>query len=589
MSSTLVMRLILSLIGIRNKVFVLTEPVPFSTSNCTAHHAYWSTVSSRMGARLTDIPTTHRQYWVFPKDALGLFYGMISTEPHPYSRIHRIPTWVLDVVATRSDVQPILQICDLPTLAYPLTDYQVEAVRFSIQKKKVMLALDMGLGKTLCAVAVSQYHAQLLPQVIVCPASLLQNWKDEFSKHLPEVHNVHILTSKAYTLQLQARNIISYSLFISTKIQSQLRTMRSIGVLIIDESHYIKNRASKRSLAVVAAGRKLAQNVILLTGTPSSKPADLFPQIKVIVNRVSRFSSSSPYTVSSTVEYFGDRYCEPAVVRGQGGRKVLVYNGCQRVWEIHLLLSACVFRKTKRDVHASLPVKCRHKVSLSPTEPTEPTEPTAPVVRSSTQLQTYVSEELNCIDRLKANHDAHTANIRFSKLMRYVLPFRIDATLKFIDTMLSDSSNKLLVFARHLQHLQRIREHLHVAEVSFIYIDGSTPALERQNTVNAFQNIHNGIRVAVLSIGACAAGLNMFSANVVVFAELTFDPKLMLQAEDRCHRLGQVRPVSVYYLVIRYTVDDIMWRTLNFKVNVAANMIDNVKNSMYTRGMTHEV
>lgn len=95
-------------------------------------------------------------------------------------------------------------------------------------------------------------------------------------------------------------------------------------------------------------------------------------------------------------------------------------------------------------------------------------------------------------------------------------------------------------------------------QVEYIRIDGKTPSEQRRASCERFQN-QPGCRVALLSITAASTGLNLTAANLVVFAELFWNPGVLVQAEDRAHRIGQQDPVNIQYLLASDTVDDQLW------------------------------
>ena len=97
---------------------------------------------------------------------------------------------------------------------------------------------------------------------------------------------------------------------------------------------------------------------------------------------------------------------------------------------------------------------------------------------------------------------------------------------------------KFLVFAHHLPVLNGVEECVKAKKAKYIRIDGGTPSSERQRLVSVFQQ-QADVRVAVLSITAAGTGLTLTAAHTVVFAELHWTPGVLLQAEDRAHRIGQ--------------------------------------------------
>lgn len=101
----------------------------------------------------------------------------------------------------------------------------------------------------------------------------------------------------------------------------------------------------------------------------------------------------------------------------------------------------------------------------------------------------------------------------------------------------------------------------------YIRIDGSTPSAERQRLCEDFQH-RAGRCVAVLSITAANMGITLHSADLVVFAELFWNPGVLIQAEDRVHRIGQTSSVDIHYLVAQGTADDHLWPMIQEKMNV---------------------
>lgn len=132
---------------------------------------------------------------------------------------------------------------------------------------------------------------------------------------------------------------------------------------------------------------------------------------------------------------------------------------------------------------------------------------------------------------------------------------------------------KFLIFAHHQPMLDAIHQHLLKKKVSCIRIDGQTPVAVRQTLVTDFQN-KDSIKAAVLSIKAGGVGLTLTAASTVIFAELSWTPGDIIQAEDRAHRIGQVSSVNIYYLLANETVDDIIWDVVQGKLENLGQVLD---------------
>jgi SNF2 family DNA or RNA helicase len=119
---------------------------------------------------------------------------------------------------------------------------------------------------------------------------------------------------------------------------------------------------------------------------------------------------------------------------------------------------------------------------------------------------------------------------------------------------LRENRHKALVFSQFVDHLTLIREHLEARNIHYQYLDGSTPARQRKTAVDAFQ-AGDG-ELFLISLKAGGAGLNLTAADYVIHMDPWWNPAVEDQASDRAHRIGQQRPVTVYRLVTRDTIED---------------------------------
>ncbi|KAJ1418730.1 SNF2-related, N-terminal domain [Sesbania bispinosa] len=149
---------------------------------------------------------------------------------------------------------------------------------------------------------------------------------------------------------------------------------------------------------------------------------------------------------------------------------------------------------------------------------------------------------------------------------------KIPSVLDYVGTVI-EAGCKFLIFAHHQPMIDSIHEFLLKKKVGCIRIDGSTPAASRQQLVTEFQE-KDAIKAAVLSIKAGGVGLTLTAASTVIFAELSWTPGDLIQAEDRAHRIGQVSSVNIYYLLANDTVDDIIWDVVQSKLENLGQMLD---------------
>lgn len=126
----------------------------------------------------------------------------------------------------------------------------------------------------------------------------------------------------------------------------------------------------------------------------------------------------------------------------------------------------------------------------------------------------------------------------------------------FADTLeeILAGGHKVLVFSQFVDHLAFVREHLEAEDISYQYLDGSTPTKKRQQAVDAFQSGDGD--VFLISLKAGGFGLNLTAADYVIHLDPWWNPAAEDQASDRAHRIGQQRPVTVYRLIVRNTIEE---------------------------------
>jgi SWI/SNF-related matrix-associated actin-dependent regulator 1 of chromatin subfamily A len=145
-----------------------------------------------------------------------------------------------------------------------------------------------------------------------------------------------------------------------------------------------------------------------------------------------------------------------------------------------------------------------------------------------------------------------------------------DAVCAYIKEVLKENV-KFLVFAHHSVMMDAISKFLDKENVNYIRIDGSTKATLRTEYIDKFQSTES-CRAAVLSLKACNAGITLTAANLVLFAELDWNPSSLAQAESRAHRIGQDKDVMIRYLLAKGTADDVIWQLLNKKQNILSKV-----------------
>uniref|UniRef100_A0A8V5FQE3 SWI/SNF-related matrix-associated actin-dependent regulator of chromatin subfamily A-like protein 1 n=1 Tax=Melopsittacus undulatus TaxID=13146 RepID=A0A8V5FQE3_MELUD len=480
-------------------------------------------VFKQMGSRNYDSNTKKWNFLLedYPR-LMEVLQSLVSVEVEP------LPEAVIQAFAAQ--IQRTTSQTDVPDADLSVVDskivkslmpFQREGVNFAILRNgRLLIADDMGLGKTLQAICIAAYYQKEWPLLVVTPSSVRFTWAEAFHRWLPSLSpgSTNVIVTGKDNLTAGLINIVSFDLL--SKMDKQLQ--RTFQVVIIDESHFLKNIKTARCRAAMPL-LKAARRVILLSGTPAmSRPAELYTQIAAVQPAFfPQFQS------------FGLRYCDAKKMPWGWD-----YSGSSNLTELKILLEESIMiRRLKSDVLSQLPAKQRKMVVVAPEK-----------MSAKTKAKQQEKEALLIFY-------SSTAEAKIHSVIEYVLD------------LLESGNNKFLVFAHHKIVLDAIVAELEKKHVEYIRIDGSTPSAERQSLCQKFQLSEEQV-VAVLSLTAANMGLTLSAADLVVFAELFWNPGVLIQAEDRAHRIGQTSSVNIHYLVAKGTADDYLWPMIEEKIKV---------------------
>uniref|UniRef100_A0A8C4HPM3 SWI/SNF-related matrix-associated actin-dependent regulator of chromatin subfamily A-like protein 1 n=1 Tax=Dicentrarchus labrax TaxID=13489 RepID=A0A8C4HPM3_DICLA len=474
--------------------------------------------------------------WSFSlEDYKRLSDGIAAVEVEPLPRaIVQAFSARFDGTEARSLDVPEADLSSIdPSLTRSLMPFQKEGVNFAVSTQgRLLLADDMGLGKTVQAICIAAYYRNEWPLLVVAPSSVRFTWAEAFRRWLPSVSpdSINVVVKAKDNLRSGLVNIISYDLL--SRMDKQ-QPGNSFNVLIMDESHFLKNMKTARCKAAMPL-LKAAKRVILLSGTPAmSRPAELYTQILAV----------RP-TLFPRFHEFGMRYCDAKQMTWGWD-----YSGSSNLGELKLLLEeSLMLRRLKSDVLSQLPAKQRKVVTVT-----------------IDGINTRIKAALSAAAKQLATRNRNKKEEKEALLVFY--NHTAEAKLEYITDMLEGGREKFLVFAHHKLVLDHITTELGKKNISYIRIDGATPSAERQQLCDKFQYTTKTC-VAVLSITAANMGLTLHSADLVVFAELFWNPGVLIQAEDRVHRIGQTSNVNIHYLVAKGSADDHLWPMIQEKMNV---------------------
>ena len=513
---------------------------------------------------------------VFEKDKIEKLEFL--NQPDNDSKSKKV-TYIIDY---SQDCENSPKLNDLPkNLLKSLYRFQKQGIIFGIKKfSRLLIADEMGVGKTVQAIGLSSLYQKDWPVLVICPSSLKFAWRDEITMWLSEILDKEDIQVIKHSKDVFKKNkkyyVISYDL--SVRMIDKI-IEKKFNYIISDEAHYLKSRQAKRTLCLTPILQR-AKRCVLLTGTPIlAKPMEIYSLLHIL--RPDKFKSFKD---------FGTRYCDPKILRFG----VIDWSGSSNSRELNCILNRLMIRRLKKDVLNQLPPKKRQKIEIS-TDSKIIKRLKMMMEKSSKKFESLLGTHIELdklginVDDLKTekekeneeNSDKKEKNDeedsilnKFSKAYIMTGEAKLPGIKDYVNYLV-DNSCKFLIFAHHAEVLDAIEDVIITDKIGYIRIDGKVPVEKRQELVNKFQTDEECL-VAILSITACATGLTLTKASTVVFAELHFTPSIMIQAEDRAHRIGQdAGCVNIHYLVGADTLDVLLFRKLNEKQNIVSTTLDN--------------
>ena len=442
------------------------------------------------------------------------------------------------------------------TLQAELRDYQVEGFvwmsRLARWGAGACLADDMGLGKTVQAIAVMLDQAEEGPCLVVAPTSVCPNWEAEIARFAPTLRTHRLAGTgdrAGLVASLGPRDVLicSYGLLYQTE---EALTGRDWRMIVLDEAQAIKNAETKRAQTVQALQGKFR---LALTGTPVENYLDEIWSL---------FSFVNPGVLGSR-EAFQKRFTRP-IERDKDAHARQA---------LRSLLRPFLLRRTKAAVLSELPPRTEQTLNVEMTEG-ERAFYEALRQRSLERLAVLDMPEgkrkiqiLAEITRLRRA----CCNPALIDAAAGVPSGKLDAFMELVEDLIRNR-HKALVFSQFVGHLELVRAALDAKGIRYEYLDGGTPSAERERRVAAFQA--GSADLFLISLRAGGTGLNLTAADYVVHLDPWWNPAVEDQASDRAHRIGQERPVTIYRLIMRDSIEEQILRLHRDKRDLASDLLE---------------
>ena len=390
---------------------------------------------------------------------------------------------------------------NLVGLKCQLRYYQVWGVKYILSQKRVLLGDEMGLGKTIQALAalISLRNSGETHFIVVCPASVIENWCREITEKSDlQAFNLHDFCWDSIMENWMKQGgvaVINYE-SIHTRIKIPLPVQ--IGMVVVDEAHYIKNPQAQRSINVLKVCSQ-SFRVLFMTGTPlENNVSEMVGLIRRLQPHIADMASRC------SASYYAESFKD--------------------------IISPVYYRRKRVDVLSELPEL----------------------------IETQEWCQMTSDDEVAYEHDILTGNFMQARRVSWSNPnYKTTSSkvrrMKEIVEQAEADGRKVIVFSFFLENLDRIREVFGSKCVGIV--SGAVAIHERQRIIDAFTNAPVGAVLAA-QIQSGGTGLNIQAASVVIICEPQYKPSTENQAISRAYRMGQIRDVTVHRLLCTGTVDE---------------------------------
>jgi len=439
-----------------------------------------------------------------------------------------------------------------------LRPYQIEGYHWLCSLSELglgaCLADDMGLGKTIqiLALILARVARAQGPTLVVAPTSVCSNWVAEIERFAPTLTALEYVGKERARLlsapSTRSTSVIVCSYTLLQQDQAELSAV-NFDTVVLDEAQFIKNPQSLRAKAAYSLS---AQQRIAATGTPvENHLGDLWG--------IFRFLNPG---LLGDWQHFKHTFLMP--VERDAGRESTEL--------LQKLVRPFLLRRLKRDVLSDLPAltEVQHDVHWTEDESLR-----------YALLRKQIHDKLYSAYGRRNNKLEVLAEImrlrRFCCHPALVFPdaprecSKIDAFLDLVEE-LRENQHRALVFSQFVDFLALVREQLDERQIPYEYLDGSTPQALRKARVTAFQE--GTAPLFLISLKAGGFGLNLTAADYVIHLDPWWNPAVQAQATDRAHRIGQERPVTVYRLVTRDSIEESIVQMHASKRELASALLD---------------
>ncbi|GBE60576.1 SWI2 SNF2 ISWI-like protein [Babesia ovata] len=474
--------------------------------------------------------------------------------------------------------------CQPSNLKGTAKPYQLEGLRWLVglydRNMNGILADEMGLGKTFQTISLMAYLKESRGinglHLVLAPKSTIGNWINEINRFCPEIRALKFIGNKEERNHMVMNELdpTKYDVIVTSyetccKTKNALSKLR-FHYIFIDEAHRIKNEESKLSEVV-----RLFQTEyrLLITGTPlQNNLKELWALLNFLFPEV--FSSAEEFEME--FDLVGPKELS------QEEREARNLNIIAR---LHEILRPFMLRRSKKDVLTDMPPK--NELLLM-------------IPLSAMQKRLYKELLRRNVPELGAE-DNHGSVVKVQLLNlamqlrkacnhpylfegwedREADPFgehlvenagKLNVVDKLLNRLLKANS-RVLIFSLMARMLDILEDYCRMRGYQYFRIDGNTSGEDRDNQISSFNDPNSEVSIFLLSTRAGGLGINLATADVVILYDSDWNPQVDLQAIDRAHRIGQMKPVHVYRLVHEYTIEEKVIERATIKLQLDSAVI----------------
>jgi SNF2 family DNA or RNA helicase len=463
-----------------------------------------------------------------------------------------------------------------------LREYQLEGLNWLVfcwyNRRNSILADEMGLGKTVQTVSVLEWlraeQHNRGPYLVVAPLSTINHWKREFENwtemnvvvfHGNQTSRNVAKQQEWYFTDANGREITDcykFNVIITTyeTVLAEKSTLSKIHwqYLVIDEGHRLKNKKSKllETLRTFKAEHKL-----LLTGTPLQNDME---ELWSLLNFIDKDTFND---CDDFLAQFGDM------------------KDSEELKKLHKLIGPYLLRRLKEDVEKSIPPKEEIVVEVVPTNIQKQyyraiLDKNREFLKRGIEKQANVPKLVNILMEIRkvCNHpylidgaeETITKHMKDENQVNESL-IQTSSKLILVDKLLKklrEGGHKVLIFSQMVRVLNILEDYMQFRDYPYVRLDGTIRGDQRQTAIDRFSNPNIDTFVFLVSTRAGGVGINLTAADTVIIFDSDWNPQNDLQAQARCHRIGQTKDVKIYRLLTKNTREKEMFEKASRKLGL---------------------